>query len=150
MSENELEVAWNVSDDSEVENVVDEEPESDTDKRSHKRVKKTGTEGLWQHDVLKSPVVVECAMRNKISPTALASITRALICATGGDPSRANLHFSTAYRYKMEAAVSITENIKKSWSPPSPALLQWDGKLMESLDNKYVEEERMTVLVSGK
>ena len=31
--------------------------------------------------------------------------------------------------------------IKDSWAPPTIATLHWDGKLMESLDNKNICEE---------
>ena len=118
-------------------------------KRSHKRTKKTGTEAFWPHDVMKSPAVVETAVRNKISPTVLASITHSFITATGGDHSKVNLDFSTAYRYKTEASSSIVTQIRDSWTAPAVGLLHWDGKLMETLRNKYRKEERLPVSISG-
>ena len=39
--------------------------------------------------------------------------------------------------------------MKEGWSPPPTAVLQWDGKLMTTLDGAS-KEERLPVLVSGK
>ena len=39
--------------------------------------------------------------------------------------------------------------VKDSWSPSIIAILHWDGKLMESLDNKNIREERLPILLSG-
>ena len=52
------------------------------------------------------------------------------------------------YRYSVEVRETIVENIKKDWSPPSIALVHWDGKLMLTLDGVH-KEERLPVLVSG-
>ena len=70
----------------------------DTPKRSHKRVIKTGTTAFWPHNVLKSPVVVETAIRNNVSSTALSALAQSLIQATSGDPTKVNLHYKTAYK----------------------------------------------------
>ena len=47
---------------------------SPTLERSHKRVVNTGTPGFWPNDILKSPVILASAVRNKITPTALANL----------------------------------------------------------------------------
>ena len=70
----------------------------DTPQRSHKRVVKTGTPAFWPHDILRSPEVVETAVRNKITPTQLASLTHSMIKATSGDHTKVNLHYKTAYK----------------------------------------------------
>ena len=67
--------------------------------RSHKRVVKVGMPGYWDHDVLKHPAVVESAVRNKLTPTALSDIAHSFIAATKGDPAKVTLHYSSVYRY---------------------------------------------------
>jgi len=64
-------------------------------KRSHKRTVVTGTSGFWTPHILKSPAVVATAVRNNVTPTALAVLTHSLISATGGDPSKVYLNYST-------------------------------------------------------
>ena len=120
-----------------------------TPKRSHKRVVKTGTTVFIPHDILKSPQVVSAATRNKITPTALSAAITTVIDACGGNTSAVNLHWSTAYRYKVEACSSIARRIKEAWTPPRVDLLHWDGKLMDTLDNSKDKEERLPVLISG-
>ena len=68
----------------------------------------SGTGGFWSHDILKHPNVVARAVRNKVSPTVLASITEGLIQATGGDPSKVDLSYTTAYRNQKIALEEVT------------------------------------------
>ena len=96
-----MEVAKNVEDDPTNEvNFIDETVEMPPPGRSHKRIIKKGTDGFWSHNILKHPSVVARAVRNKVTPTALASITESLIEATGGDPSKVDLSYSIAYRHQ--------------------------------------------------
>ena len=37
----------------------------------------------------------------------------------------------------MQTVQDISEKIKSDWKPPSPAALHWDGKLLETLGDKY-------------
>lgn len=67
-------------------------------RRSHKRVKKSGSAAFWPHDILKTPKVVQSALRNNISPTALSDLTLAFISATSGDPNKVSTSYSTAVR----------------------------------------------------
>ena len=86
-------------------------------KRSHKRSVVTGTSGFWTPTILKSPAVVAAAVRNNVTPTALAALTHSLISATGGDPSKVYLNYSTVWKYKKSMANSIANEIKNSWTP---------------------------------
>ena len=52
------------------------------------------------------------------------------------------------YRYNSEVRDKIVENIKSDWTPPRIGVLQWDGKLMHTLDG-FGKEERLPVLISG-
>ena len=70
----------------------------ETKQCSHKRSLKTGTTVFIPHNILKSPKVIETAVRNKITPTALSSLFHSIICAMSGDSSRVDLSYTTAYR----------------------------------------------------
>ena len=37
----------------------------------------------------------------------------------------------------MQTVQDISEKIKSDWKSPSPAALHWDGKLLETLGDKY-------------
>ena len=64
----------------------------------HRRLKKTGTEVHIPHDILKSEALVSTAVRNNISPTALAATVTSLVEACKGDTSRINLNATQSYR----------------------------------------------------
>ena len=44
---------------------------------------------------------------------------------------------------------NIAEQIKENWSPPNLAVIHWDGKLMETLQNKHLIEDCLPVLILG-
>ena len=67
-------------------------------KRQHKRTVKTGEYIFMRYDILKNPLVVAAAVRNKIKPTGLAQITTAIIDSCGGDTSKFNLAYTQSYR----------------------------------------------------
>ena len=120
-----------------------------TPKRSHERVVKIGTNIFVPHDILKSPQVVFTSTRNKITPTAMSATLTSIIAACGGNTDSVNLHWSTAYRYKVEASNSIALKINDNWKPPRVDLLHWDSKLMNTLDTSIKQEERLPTLLSG-
>lgn len=132
-----------------------ETPSSSTDsyqletQKGHKRIKKVGTPGYWTHDVLKHPAVVESAVRNKISTTALTDLAHSFLAATGGNPEKVTLSNTSTYRYMVSTVIKISDKIKSSWMPPTIAVIHWDGKLMDTLGNDYGTEERLPILVSG-
>ena len=116
---------------------------------THKRMKKTGSDIHVPFDILKSSKLVSTAVRNNISPTALAATVESLITSCGGDTSAINLHFTQSYRYRKEVVSNIAERIHIDWVPPSPATIHWDGKLMETITDKYKLGDRLPVLISG-
>ena len=79
---------------------------------------------------------------------AASAMCQSLISACNGIPAAVNLHFTTAYRYKVEVHNTIVEKIKSTWTPTDTALVQWDGKLMDTLDGASTEE-RLPILLSG-
>ena len=125
-------------------------PMSDqTPKRSHRRNVKVGTPAHIPHDILKNKLVVETAVRNNITPTAAAELTRSIISASSGDLNKVSCSYNSSYKYRTEAVDDISRKIKDSWEPPAVAALHWDGKLMDTLGNESAFEERLPILVSG-
>ena len=120
-----------------------------TPNRSHKRSIKTGSQGFWSPHILKSPKVVETAVRNNISATALAALATSFVEATNADPAKINLSYGSSQKARNLTVKRITEKIKASWTPPLVASIHWDGKLMETLGNESSFEERLPILLSG-
>ena len=75
-----------------------DETQPSTSKRSHHRVKRTGATITIKPDILKHPDVVTVATRTGISPTDQATLTRTIVKACGGDPSKMASSYSTADR----------------------------------------------------
>ena len=48
-------------------------------KRSHKRIAKTGTDLHVTHDILSSPILNSCAIRNGMTPTSVAALLKVFI-----------------------------------------------------------------------
>ena len=113
------------------------EPYEPSTSKSHKRVVKTGTSIVIPHDVMKSPLFVATTIRNKITPTALSATLHSFIKSCSGDSAKVNINPSQATRYRVATAETIAESINTNWSSPSVAALHWDGKLMETLGDKY-------------
>ena len=79
--------------------------------RSHKRSIKTGSQGFWSLHILKSPKVVETAVRNNISATALAALATSFVELTNADPARINLSYGSSQRARNVTVKRITEKI---------------------------------------
>ena len=43
----------------------------------------------------------------------------------------------------VKASAEIAKTVKNDWIAPNPAGIHWDGKVMESLSNKYELEDRL-------
>ena len=54
------------------------------------------------------------------------------------------------YRYRVDVAKTISEDLKQNWKKPSIGNIHWDGKLMKTLTSKYEKVDWLPVLVSGK
>ena len=87
-SENNETISSNVTD------VFKDQPE----KRKHRRSKKRGTSIFIPHDILKNEALQSCAVRNKISPTALSSIIKTFVEACNGNSSEICLHHTQSQR----------------------------------------------------
>ena len=99
-------------------------------------------------DFIESPAIVAAALRNKISPTALVNIMMALIESCQGDSSKVNLSYAQFQRKFTKQSHQLAEEICESWEPPELALIQWDGKLINTLDGSD-KTERLPVILSG-
>ena len=72
-----------------------------------------------------------------------------IIAACGGITDSVNLHWSTAYQYKVEASNLIAQKMKDNWKPPKVGLLHWDSQSINTLDTSIEQEERLPTLLSG-
>ena len=126
---------------------IDEASTSEA-KRKHRRVVKGGVDIFVPHDILKSPDLVSCSVRNNISPTQLSAIVFSIVSACGGDTSKLSLNARTAHRYRTSILPEISLKIKDDWNPSHKLLVHWDSKLMDTLDSKGIDD-RLPVLVSG-
>ena len=67
----------------------------------------------------------------------------------GGDKIKLNLSYTTAYRSRIAVVDKYAEIVHEGWVCPKPAALHWDGKIMQELTDKYKENDRLPILVSG-
>ena len=118
---------------------------SQTSRRTQKVCR--GTSGYFPHDILRRPKVVALAARLKMTPAQQAAYTEALIAETGGDPSAVSSSYATADRSRCSIASLVAQTYKQQWVVPELLTLHWDSKLMPSLSNPAVSEERLTVVV---
>lgn len=114
---------------------------------SHKRKARPGTPAFIPHDILRSPKLVSIAARMKMTPTQQAAFTKAIIKESGGDSSKVTISYASCDRARRTGASDIAKNVKRLWMPPPIGSLHWDSKIMNSLQNSYVNEDRLSVLV---
>lgn len=67
-------------------------------KRKHRRTKKTGQMVFMRYDLTRSEEIMSAAVRNKVTPTALAALATAIVKSCGGDVSKFNLQHTQSYR----------------------------------------------------
>lgn len=125
-------------------------PSTSRTQRSHHRSARTGTTAFIPHDIMQRPKLVTLATRLKMTPTQQAAYTKALVAEAGGDTSKIASSYTTAYKYRHRVMKTISNSSKEEWIPPKYATLHWDSKLMPSLSNPHVMEERLAVLVGNK
>ncbi|KAG8171348.1 hypothetical protein JTE90_007600 [Oedothorax gibbosus] len=99
---------------------------------------------------MQRPKLVALATRLKMTPTQQAAYTKALITEAGGDTSKIATSYTTTDKYRHRVAKTISNNSIEEWIPPTYATLHWDSKLMPSLTNQHVMEERLTVIVGNQ
>ena len=51
--------------------------------------------------------------------------------------------------YRVQVVYRLAEDIKDKWVPPNIGAHHWDGKLMQSLKYKSLEDDRLSVLILG-
>lgn len=116
--------------------------------RSHHR-KRSGTSAFIPHNILQSPKLVSLATRIKMTPAQQAMFTTGLIEECGGDQSKVVTSYASADRARRQVGEEIAASCKELWQPPKLASLHWDSKLMPSLTNPNVSDERLTVAVGN-
>ena len=121
-----------VDDDFEGDNVLNET------KRKHRRTVKTGEKIFIPHDILKNPMVVAAAVRNKIKPTGLAQITNAIINSCGGDTEKFNLAYTQSYRLVVDFLHAFKKYRNKIYNQSStPLILNYFLKIYLIVVRKY-------------
>lgn len=118
-----------------------------TTPRSHHRTKRTGTTAFIPHDIIKRPKLVALATRLKMTPAQQAIYTEALIVEACGDSSKVSSSYATADKTRRKVGDEIAKAAREQWVVPKLATLHWDSKLMASLSNQNITEERLTVVV---
>jgi hypothetical protein len=102
---------------------------------------------LQLHLVDQCGSLVALASRIRMSPSEQAAYTRALLKEIGGDTSKVAMSYSTVNRSRRETGLKIAQGYKESWVAPKLVTIHWDSKLLPSLNNQNVLEERLTVVV---
>jgi len=120
---------------------------STTTRRSHHRTTRTGTTAFIPHDIIKRPKLVALATRLKMTPAQQAIYTEALIAEAGGDSSKVSSSYATADKTRRKVSEQLAKAKREQWVAPKLATLHWDSKLMASLSNQNVTQERLTVVV---
>ena len=117
--------------------------------KPHRR-QKVGTHTFIQPDILQSPKLVSLATRLNMTPAQQNAFTKALIDKSAGDSSKVNLSCSYADKSRRKISEKIATAVKQTWQAPKLASLHWDSKLVMSLQNQQILEERLTIAVSTK
>lgn len=120
---------------------------STTTQRSHHRTTRTGTAAFIPHDIIKRPKLVALATRLRMTPAQQAIYTQALIAEAGGDSSKVSSSYATVDKTRRKVGAKLANATREQWVAPKFATLHWDSKLMPSLSNQNVTEERLTVVV---
>jgi hypothetical protein len=119
-----------------------------TTPQKHRRTR-TGTPAFIPHDIMQRPKLVALATRMTMSPAQQAAYTEAMISEAGGDTSKVSTSYATADRSRRTVGRNLAAEYRESWNVPKLASLHWDSKLMPTLANSNVHEERLTVVVGN-
>ena len=68
---------------------------------------------------------------------------------TGTPVEEANFSYATIQRSQVQGCSTAAEKIKEGWVCEEISTIQWDGKKMQSLGDKYTKQERIQVVVTG-
>ena len=117
--------------------------------REHKRLKKTGQTLFVPHNALTKPEIQFTSIRNEITSPAQSAVVKSIVKSIGGDLNQFSVSYTLVSRYLTPLIKNFADDIKQSWTSPKVGNLHWDSKLMQSLQNKHKEVERLPVLVSG-
>jgi hypothetical protein len=126
-----------------------DEPSTASASKGCHRTVRTGTTVSIPPDIIRRPKLVALATRLQMTPAQQAIYTHTLITEAGGDPSKVYLSYSTADKARRQVGCKIASDCRDQWIAPKLATLHWDSKLMPSLHNKNITEERLTVVVGN-
>ena len=117
--------------------------------KPHRR-QKVGTHTFIQPDILQFPKLVSLATPLNMTPAQQNAFTKALIDESAGDSSKVYLSYSYADKSRWKIPEKIATAVKQTWQAPKLASLHWDSKLVMSLQNQQILEERLTIAVGTK
>ena len=82
-----------------------------------------------------------------MSASQQASFTKVIIEEAKGDILKISHSYANADMLRRKMLQQLTEDYKNQWNAPKFASLHWDSKLMSSLADKSLLEERLCVVV---
>ena len=132
-----------------VEEIEEADPIEES-KRKHCRAHKTGTTIHIPHNVLKQEGLISLEIPCQATVSHTIGFLHKLIANNGSDPSKVNLSYTQAYRYRVNRVKETAENVKEGFICRNPAAIHWDGKIMNDLKNQYKCEGRAPILTSGR
>ena len=92
------------------------EPVSEPNKRSHKRVIKTGVELFLPADFILHEKLVAAVRRTNISPANLSTIVNVLIEIGGWNIDYVNTSYSYIQKHYTNITKDVSSTIKKTWT----------------------------------
>ena len=116
-------------------------------RKTHHRTARPGTAAFIPHDILKNPKLVSLAARMQLSPAEQAAYTQAIIEESGGDNNKIAVSYATADRSRHEIGEKIATGVRMEWKCPEFTSVHWDSKLIHTLTDNNVNEERLTVAI---
>lgn len=114
---------------------------------NHHRSVRTGTAGFFPHNLMEQPKLVELATRLQMTPADQSVYTAAVVEVAGGDLSKVAVSYATTDRFRRQVGKDVAHGVKAQWVAPAFASLHWDSKLVSTLTNHNVTEERLSVVV---
>jgi hypothetical protein len=76
-----------------------------------------------------------------------ACFTTAVREEAGGDTSKVSTSYCTADRSRRRVVQYPTSQYREQWVHPKHASLQWDSKIVQTLHDKNVSQERLAVVI---
>jgi len=83
-----------------------------------------------------------------MTPAQQAAYKEALVCEVADDPERICASYAYTEKNRCLTNAKTAEAIHREWQPAALLSLHWDSKILSTLDDKYKDEDRLTVAVA--